>query len=144
MGNVYNRLFLTSIITCFARVELHHLVLLTFDNNSYPWSPHHLHKLNDNPSDVSIIRRQWPWIASSEIMFVNYFWCNGFGRNHHDNVRDWIDLQRKQCTKEAKTIVCAAQNSPRTYIPMSIIEHFSGKTIIERDDNDPLSDPPAP
>ena len=41
--------------------------------------------------------RQWPWITSSEIMFVNYY----FGKNHHDNVHDWINLQRKQCMKEA-------------------------------------------
>ena len=44
-----------------------------------------------------ITRRQWSWISSSEIMFVNYY----FGRNHHDNVHDWNNLQRKQCMKEA-------------------------------------------
>ena len=32
-----------------------------------------------------ITRRQCPWITSYEIMFVNYFWCKGFGRNHRDN-----------------------------------------------------------
>ena len=25
-----------------------------------------------------------------------FFWCKGFGRNHHDNVYDWINLQGKQ------------------------------------------------
>ena len=29
------------------------------------------------------------------------FLVKGFGRNHHDNVHDWINLQRKQCMKEA-------------------------------------------
>ena len=24
-------------------------------------------------------------VTSYEIMFVNYFWCKGFGRNHRDN-----------------------------------------------------------
>ena len=58
-------------------------------------------KLTVSMKILVIIRRQWPWIASSEIMFVNYFWCKGFGRNHRDNVNDWINLQRKQCIKEA-------------------------------------------
>ena len=44
--------------------------------------------------------RQCPWIVSSEIMFVNYFWCKDFGRNHHDNVQYWINWQQKQCMKE--------------------------------------------
>ena len=79
-----------------------------------------------------ITRRRWPWIPTSEIMVVNYFWCNGFGRNHHDNVQDWIHLQRKECMKEAiiisaKCFVFTSQNSPRTYgLPMSVIYFFTG------------------
>ena len=33
--------------------------------------------------------------AFSEMTFLNYFWCKGFGGNHHDNVHDWINLQRR-------------------------------------------------
>ena len=35
------------------------------------------------------------------MVFVNYFGGKGFVKNHHDNVHDWINLQRKQCIKEA-------------------------------------------
>ena len=88
-----------------------------------------------------ITRRQWPWIASSEIMFVNYFWCKGFGRNHHTNVYEWINLQRKQCMKEAiiiaalKCFICTAQNSPRT---TSIMKKNSVDRISACDDNTPF------
>ena len=96
-------------------------------------------------------RSQWPWIASSGIMFVNYFWCNGYGRNHHDNVHDWITLQRKQCTKEAiiisaKCFIFTSQNSPRTYLPMSVMYLCPGDWISASDDSkiNHVSDPPSP
>ena len=73
----------TSIITCFARVELYQLDPLSFDNKRLQWSSHQLHKLNDSPRDVSdhpqamamdrILRNdvcelfsvQWFWYESS-------------------------------------------------------------------------------
>ena len=71
-----------------------------------------------------ITRRQWPWIVSSEIMFVNYFWCKDFGRNHHDNVQYWINWQQKQCMKEvvinyssAKMICIYISNLPQNVPP---------------------------
>ena len=45
---------------------------------------------------------------------------------------------------EKNLFVCTAQNSPRMYLTMSVSEFFFGDRISARDDNNPLSDPPAP
>ena len=67
-----------------------------------------------------ITRRQWPWIASSEMMFVYYY----FWSYHHDNVQDWINLQWKQNA--------------------SYLILFSGDRISASDDKNSLSDPASP
>ena len=49
----------------------------TASRSTRPWNGQPPSTLNDNPHDAShhCTRRQWPWIASSEMMFVDYFWC---------------------------------------------------------------------
>ena len=50
-------------------------------------------------------------------ILINYvcelFLVQGFGKNHHDNVYDWIDLQRKECMKE---VIIISAEMLRIYI----------------------------
>ncbi len=67
----------------------------------------------ENPRDASDHQDA----MAMDPILINYvcelFLVQGFGKNHHDNVYDWIDLQRKECMKE---VIIISAEMLRIYI----------------------------